>query len=690
MNSHLLNVEQRRTSLLRIVQLLTAIPVNLFLLVTFNNVNDFFGARDSLSLPGFWVILIFVILAVSAVFFLIFRKKTGFLIGFLAFLGVSCCFAYSFNNDWMIGFIGVLFNLKLGLSLLKDSKNFNKNAARLYDNYHFQPGIWGAIILWLNCVIIGLAVLEAGYRVIDAPAGIISIVILFLSVLFISCKQEWKINRPTFRNGPYIEWLLLPLIFIAYYLTNNLLLIIAIIALRQIIVTIRYFSKTRFSGKLSKYLFRRPAQLLGLSFFIVISIGTIILSFPYASAGETPIKAIDALFTATSATCVTGLIVLDTPHYFTVFGQSIILILLQIGGIGIMTISTFAAIIIGKNVGLGQEYSLTRMTGEASVNKVYRLIKFICLFTFVIEILGASSLFYQFSSLDMPLKTNIWKSVFHSVSAFCNAGFSLQTDSLIPFQHNPGILITFSTLIIIGGLGFGVLYWFYEIITFKHRKISFHVKIVFCSTVILLIGMTCFVLLVENSGALKNYSLIDKISNAWFYAVTPRTAGFNTITVNSVSPVTRFITTILMFIGVAPGSTGGGVKVTTIFVLLLTVRALMRGDKEAQGFNFSISNGTIYRAAAVFFLGIITCALGYALLLATQSLSAESIAFETVSAFGTVGLSMGDTANLNTFGKVIIIVLMFIGRVGPLTLVLSMRPLKRQEVFYPQANVMVG
>jgi len=523
MNSHLLNIEQRRSSLLRIVQLLTAIPVNLFLLVTINNYTDSFGIRGSISFLGISAIICFSLFAIFSVFLLFFRKKTGFLIGFFAFLGISCFFAYNFNSNWIISFIG------------------------------------------------------------------------------------------------HIEWLLLPLIILTYYLTNNLLFVIAFIALRQLIVTIRYFSKTKFAGKLSKYLFRRPAQLLGLSFFIVIGIGTIILSFPYASATGFPIKIIDAFFTATSATCVTGLIVLDTPHAFTIFGQSVILILLQIGGLGIMTISTFAAIIIGRNVGLGQEYSLTRMTGEASVNKVYRLIKFICLFTFVIEIIGAGSLFYQFSSLDMPLKTNIWKSVFHSVSAFCNAGFSLQTDSLVPFQHNPGILFTISTLIIIGGLGFGVLYWFYEIITFKHRKISFHVKIVLYSSVILLIGMVCFVFIFENSGALNNYSLIDKISNAWFYAVTPRTAGFNTITVNAVSPVTRFITTVLMFIGVAPGSTGGGVKITTVFVLLLTVRALMRGDKEAQGFNFSISNRTIYRAAAVFFLGIITCVLGYALLLATQS-----------------------------------------------------------------------
>ena len=690
MNNHLLNIKQRRTSLLRVVQLLTAIPVNIFLLVTINNYGNLFGARGHISLPGIIALACFIIIVVIAVFLLYSRKKSGLFVGGLAFFCISCCFAYCFANDWIISSISILFNLTTGFFLLKDSKNFNKKIADLSDDHHFQPGVWGPILLWLNCVVVCLAILEAGYRIIDAPAGIISIIFLFLSVLFISSKQEWRINRPSFRHGPYIEWLFIPLIIFTYLFTNNLLAVIALIAFRQTIVTIRYFSKTKFAGKLSKYLFRRPAQLLGLSFVIVISIGAVILSFPYASTGEYSIKAIDAIFTATSATCVTGLIVLDTPHDFTVFGQSIILILLQVGGLGIMTISTFAAIIIGRNVGLGQEYSLTKMTGEASVNRVYRLIKFICLFTFIIEIIGAASLFFQFSAFNIPLKTNLWKSVFHSVSAFCNAGFSLQTDSLISFQHNPGILFTFSALIIIGGLGFGVLYWFFEIMTFKHRKISFHVKVVFYSTVILLVGMTCFVLLFENNGALKNFSVIDKISNAWFYSVTPRTAGFNTITVDSVSPLTRFITIILMFIGVAPGSTGGGVKITTIFILLLTVRTLMRGDKETQGFNFSISNGTIYRAAAVFFLGITTCVLGFAFLIATQSFSAESIFFETVSAFGTVGLSMGDTANLNTFGKLIIIVLMFIGRVGPLTLVLSMQPMKRQKIFYPKANVMVG
>lgn len=687
MNYHLLNIEQRRASLKRSVQLIAAIPVNLFLLLTLNY-DDTFGARGHLSYAAIYVIVFFSVMAVTAVSLLKFKRKSGFFLGFFAFFSIAFCFALAFRTDWMISFIGVLFNAITGVLVLLDGKNFNTSAAKLNDSPHFQPGVWGFILLWLNCVLIGLAILEAGYRIINAPIGIYSLILFFSAVLFVSCKYEWKINKPTFRHGPYIEWVLPLLIIPIVYYSKSALAFIVLAAIRQTIVTIRYFVKTKIAGNFGKYLFRRPAQLLGLSFLIVISLGTIILSFPYASAHGSPIKAIDALFTATSATCVTGLIVLDTPHDFTMFGQSVILFLIQIGGLGIMTVSTFAAILIGRNIGLGQEYSLTRMTGEASVSRVYRLIKFICLFTFVIEIIGAVFLFFQFSSLG--LKTNIWKSVFHSVSAFCNAGFSLQTDSLAQFQNSPGILFIISTLIIIGGLGFGVLYWLLEFVFFKQRRVSFHVKIVFWSTFILLVGTAVFILITENSGALKNYNFIDKITNAWFFAVTPRTAGFNTFSVNSVAPITRFVTSALMFIGVAPGSTGGGVKITTIFVLLLTVRTLMRGDREAQGFNFSISNGTIYRAAAVFFLGIVTCSLGYAFLIATQSIPADSIAFETISAFGTVGLSMGDTAKLNTFGKLVIIVLMFIGRVGPLTLVLSMRPLKRQEVFYPQANVMVG
>ena len=689
MNIHLVNIEQKRSAFIRSVQLIAAIPINVFLFFLLKHA-ELFGERWSLTLLAGCVLTTFAILAFCATYLLANRKIFGFYLGFLAYIAIASCFAYTLANDTLISLTGIIFNTFTGFLTLKDGRYFHKSAADLSDEPHFQPGALGYILSWLNCIVIGFATLKVGYQIIENTIGTYVVIAIFILVLIVSCKYEWKVNKPSLRKGPYLEWLLLLLIIPASFYINLSLAIIIIIALRQLIVTIRYFVKTKIADNFGKYLFRRPAQLLGLSFFTVITIGTVLLSFPCASATGKSINAIDAFFTATSATCVTGLIVLDTPHAFSAFGQSIILLLIQIGGLGIMTISTFAAIIIGRNIGLGQEYSLTRMIGESSVNRVYRLIKFICLFTFVIELVGASLLFFQFSAVGFSLKTNIWKSVFHSVSAFCNAGFSLQTDNLAMFQNNPGILFIVSTLIIVGGLGFGVLYWLWEFIFFKQRRVSFHIKIVFWSTIFLLIGMVAFVLIVENNGALKNYSTVDKLSNAWLYAVTPRTAGFNTFSVNSLSPITRFVTAVLMFIGVAPGSTGGGVKITTIFVLLLTVRTLMRGDREAQGFNFSISNGTVYRAAAVFFLGIVICVLGYACLIGTQSLPPESVAFETISAFGTVGLSMGATAKLNSIGKLIVIILMYIGRVGPLTLVLSMRPLKRQEIFYPQANVMVG
>jgi len=212
MNLHLLNIEQRRSSLLRIVQLLTAIPVNIYLLVAVDNYSGLFAARGHISLSGIIVAACFIIIAAIAVYLLYQRKKSGFYIGCLAFFGMSCCFAYCFANDWMISFIGALFNYSTGFFLFKNSRNFHKNITKLEDSDIFKPGVWGAILLWLNSVVVGLALLEAGYRILNASVGTISIIILFLIVLLISCKQEWRINRPSFRSGPHIEWLLIPLI----------------------------------------------------------------------------------------------------------------------------------------------------------------------------------------------------------------------------------------------------------------------------------------------------------------------------------------------------------------------------------------------------------------------------------------------------------------------------------------------
>ena len=688
--SNFKNLKLRWGSLFRIVQLITAIPVNIFLLIILDNSQGVFGKNDDLPLAGLLLVLVFSAISVVASVLLRKMMAAGFWVGGVAYVFAGTLFAVGFNSDFIISLLGMAFNFFLAFKILNDIKKYPDETSGFDDLNDNRFGAWSPVLLWINSVAVAVCFLEAGYRISMSDVGIFSVSFIILGSLIFSVYHEWKRNRPSFKNGPHLEWLLLIFIIFLVILCRNPLIIIAAAALRQLVVIFRIFGKTEYADRFSKYFFKRPAQLLALSFVAVISIGTVILSFPYISVTGQSISLINAFFTSTSATCVTGLIVLDTPVDFTFFGQVVILTLIQIGGLGIMTISTFAAVIIGRSVGLGQEYSLTKMIGENRVNRAYQLIKFICLFTFVIEIVGAVTLFPQFRALGFSLKTAAWKSLFHSISGFCNAGFSLQSDSLISFQSNSGIIMTISALVILGGLGFGVLYWFFERVSGPHRKNSFHVKIVLWSTGILLLAASLFIFIFEYNGALAEFSLADKIYNSIFAGMTPRTAGFNTFDICSLKPVTRFFTSVLMFIGVAPGSTGGGIKITTVFVLILTVRALIRGDKEIQGYGYSVSTGTVFRAAAVLALGAATFVIGFMFLLGSQNLSFEVLGFEAMSAFGTVGLSMNATNLLNDFGKIILVILMFIGRVGPLTLVLSMQPLRKQEIYFPKANVMVG
>jgi len=684
------NLKLRRVALLRIVQLLMAVPVNIFLFTILYNPDGFFSKNDSLSIAGIFIGLGFSILVIVASVLIKKLLTSGFVVGSAACFILGCLFLSTLNSDLIVGGLGLIFNFFLAYKILADTKKHSDCSFPIDNLNDNRFAAWLPVLLWVNSIAVAVCFLEAGYRISMSNAGIFSVGFIILGSLIFSVYHEWKKNRPSFKNGPHLEWILLIFIIFLIAFCRNPLIIIAAAALRQLVVIFRIFGKTKYAERFSKYFFKRPAQLLALSFVAVISIGTVILSFPYVSVTGKSISLINAFFTSTSATCVTGLIVLDTPVDFTLFGQIVILALIQIGGLGIMTISTFAAVIIGRSVGLGQEYSLTKMIGENRVNRAYQLIKFICFFTFVIEIVGAVTLFPQFRALGFSFKTAVWKSIFHSISGFCNAGFSLQSDSLIPFQSNPGIIMTISALVIVGGLGFGVLYWFFERISGNYRKNSFHVKIVLWSTGILLLAASLFIFIFEYNGALAGFSFADKIYNSIFAGMTPRTAGFNTFDICSLKPVTRFFTSVLMFIGVAPGSTGGGIKITTVFVLILTVRALIRGDEEIQGYGYSVSMGTVFRAAAVLVLGVATFVLGFAFLLGSQNLSFEVLGFEAMSAFGTVGLSMNATTLLNNFGKIILVILMFIGRVGPLTLVLSMQPLRKQEIYFPKANVMVG
>ena len=688
-NSHLVQLALRRGGVYRSIQLLAAVPFNVLLMVTLDDPGGPLGARNAWTLPAALAVLTFAVFGVIAYIGMRLRKRWGFVACAIACATVVPWYAYAARSDWLIAALGLAFNAGLIVAVAVWQVRLPYSVLDERDRSQ-RFGAWTPALQWLNAVALLVSLIVAGYRVVSLFDAVGAALLLVFGAVTLSIVLELRYTPPHWRRGPYAEWVLTALIAAAAGLGADARVLIGLGAVRQGIVMLRTFAGTQLAWRLSRYFFRRPAQLLAASFVSVIALGTLALSFPYVSADGTPLRLVDAFFTATSATCVTGLIVLDTATDFTFFGQLVILVLIQIGGLGIMTISTFAAIVIGRNIGLGQEYSLTRLIGEASINRVYRLIRFICIGTFCIEAAGALVLYPQFRAAGVTGLRAVWSAVFHSISGFCNAGFSLQTDSLAPYARMPGLIFTMSLLIVFGGLGFGVLYWLWERMVGGAPKRSAHVSIVLWGSAGLLLGMTLLVLVGEWRHALAAYGTTDAIANAWFCAVTPRTAGFNTVAMPALQPVTRFVTMVLMFIGVAPGSTGGGVKLTTIFVLVATVRALMRGDSEVQWFGFSLSPDTVFRSAAIVMLGALAAVLGLAVLLITQTLPFEDLLFEALSAFGTVGLSLGVTPRLTDAGRLAIIVLMFVGRVGPLTLVLSLRPLRKQSLYYPRAYVMVG
>ncbi|MBT7161894.1 MAG: hypothetical protein HN904_03895 [Victivallales bacterium] len=434
-----------------------------------------------------------------------------------------------------------------------------------------------------------------------------------------------------------------------------------------------------------------PAQLLVLSFAAVILVGTLLLTLPVSTAAERGLSTINAFFTATSATCVTGLIVVDTGTAFSHFGQLVVLTLIQIGGLGIMTISVFAALALGRRVGLRSEFAVGEMIGEERNRMARRLLYFIVLVTLAIECTGALALAYGFRAYrGYGLLKSLYYGVFHSVSAFCNAGFALFQDSFVGFAHIPFFPLALSVLITLGGLGFGVLYTLFRLPGSRRASYGPHVKLVLVTSAVLTLGGTLLFLAIERNHSLAGMSARDSLVNAWFQSVTARTAGFNTVDIGQFAPASNLIMNLLMFVGAAPGSTGGGIKVTTLVVLVLLLRSVLNGREEVVAFGRRIEETTVRKATALVCLSGLAVVCAATILLLSQPIATTEILFETVSAFGTVGLSIGATGKLNGLGKAVVILLMFIGRVGPLTLLVMMRPRRRTSVDYPAARVMVG
>jgi trk system potassium uptake protein TrkH len=445
--------------------------------------------------------------------------------------------------------------------------------------------------------------------------------------------------------------------------------------------------------RLSKKL--KPVQVLVLGFAGIILLGTFLLMLPFSSHSGHPVRFIDALFTSTSAVCVTGLVVVDTGTFWSFWGQLFILLLIQVGGLGFMTMATSVAILLGKKIGLKNRLIMQEALNQFSIAGVIRLTKYVILTTLFIEGIGAMLLSIRFIPKFGPAK-GIFYAIFHSVSAFCNAGFDIMGNgvSLTQYVEDPLVNLVIVALVIIGGLGFAVIT---DILRMQRlRKFSLHSKLVFLMTAGL-IGLGFFmVLLLEynNPATLGGLSFKGKLLAALFHAVTPRTAGFNTLDMASLRLPTILITLIFMFIGGSPGSTAGGIKTTTFGMIILKVIAVVRGDDDVEFAHRRIAKEIINRALAIVFIAVFLVSMVVLLLSITEvHMTFQEIIFEAISAFGTVGLSLGITSKLTFAGKIIISCAMFFGRLGPLTIVLAISNRHnnyKKLIRYPEGKIIVG
>ena len=463
------------------------------------------------------------------------------------------------------------------------------------------------------------------------------------------------------------------------------------LALHQMVVLVLLqVRRSESAGGMLSQLIDHPARLLVSTFLVICIGGGLALALPPAANVRGAVVPIDALFTSVSATCVTELVVLDTAKDFSVFGQVVILGLIQVGGLGMMTFSTAGVLLLGRRLGMRHELAVGGiLTDENSGGDLYVVARRILVTTFAIEGIGALILAGLFVWGGDSIGMALWRGVFTSISAFCNAGFGLQTDNMIPYQRQPFVLHTVALLIILGGLGTPVIHAVPQI--WRGKRVSLQAKLVLVTTLVLLVVPAILIAVFEWNHTLANLGVMDRLHNAWFQSVVPRTAGFNSIDYTVIRPETITLTLILMFIGGSPFSTAGGVKTTTIALIAAAVYSAVRGRSAATAFGRTISHESIYKSIAIMSMGTLFVILGFGAIQLTQGLPYESGLFEVVSALGTVGLSIGATPRLDEVGKIVIMVCMFAGRVGPLTLFLLLSERRREPKWaYPEEKVTVG
>lgn len=434
-------------------------------------------------------------------------------------------------------------------------------------------------------------------------------------------------------------------------------------------------------------------QWIVISFFILIATGTALLLLPIASKPGVAVSFTEALFTATSASCVTGLVIVDTYDTWTLFGQVVILTLIQVGALGIVTLATSFAMVLGKKISLQGKRLAVESTNYHSFQGILNLVKKILIITLTVEIIGAIILSIRFVPIYGAY--GIYMGIFHAISAFCNSGFDLlgHYQGLTSFYNDAWVLVTISVLILLGGLGF--LVWENILEYRKTKTFLLHTKIVFSLSALLIIWGTILFLFFEyqNPHTMGNLSNGQKILNAFFQSMTTRTAGFQSVEFSQMNEISKIISIFLMFIGTASGSTGGGIRLTTFAVITIAILSEIRGSTKTVIFNEKIQRSLVFKSLAILGLSFLLVIIMTAFILTIeQQYTFTDILFEVTSAFGTVGLTTLGTQNLSTLSHYLLILTMFIGRVGVLTFAISISMRKRlqSDKIYPEGRVMVG
>lgn len=432
-----------------------------------------------------------------------------------------------------------------------------------------------------------------------------------------------------------------------------------------------------------------PPLVLSLGFAILISVGGILLSLPFFTNSGQATDLIDSFFVAASASCVTGLTPVNTLEHWNTYGHVLLIILIQIGGLGVMSLASIIPLILGKKIGMKSRQILKEQLNVESLEGMIVLFKYVLIFSFGTEILGAILLSIRFVPL-YGLGEGLWISIFHSISAFCNAGFDILGDSIYPLRDDVLVNFTLSFLIIVGGLGFVVTSELFRRRSFKN--ISTHSKLVLMITAILLtLGTVLFYFLESRGGVLQGESLKGSILESFFQSVVARTAGFYSVDLSKIKDSTAIMLMGLMFVGGSPGSTAGGIKTTTLGVLVLSTAAVIRGENEPVVFGRHIGTDIIRKALAIFLVSFgIVLSVSFILTI-TENAGLVDIMYETVSALATVGASKGLTADLSRVGKILITICMYLGRLGPMTMAFAFgMKVKKSPIRYPESFISIG